>query len=100
MIKLKIKKIIANNEYVLENEKIGKRYRLCFCFYSKNFPTVDDEIIISEFLLDKKSEEYCQPYFFGELSDNTGRDANVVQESELLSWQHKGKKYLLKRIYG
>ncbi len=100
MIKLRVKEINAKNEYLLENEKDGKQYRLCICFYSKNSPVVDDEIIISKNLLNKKYEGYCQPYFFGELEDKTGRDSNILQDDELISWQHDGKKNLLKRIYG
>ena len=100
MLKLKVKKINNKNEYVLEDVKNGFQYKVCLCFYSKDLPKVGDELLLSEKLFDKSFEEFCQPYFFGELEDQTGRDAKNLKDHELLSWTHNGKKFLLKRLYG
>ena len=94
-LSLKIMQINKFNEYILQDIKTKKTHRLILEFYKIN-PNVGDIILISEKLLDPKSDLYIQSYAFEELEEITKN----LDEADLAGLITKDKKYILKRMYG
>ncbi len=95
-LNLKITQLKPYNQYVLLETKSQKTYTLVLEFYGVEKPKINDILVLNEKLLDPKFQDYCQPYAFApfEKSDKIG------DESELIGLVCKGKKYILKRIFG
>ena len=92
---LKIKQIGDFNEYILQEEKTKKTYRLVLEFYGLK-PEVNDILMLNEKLLDPKSEWATYFYVFEELKKT---EANLA-EVDLAEIIIKDKKHILKRVYG
>ena len=92
---LKIKQIGNFNEYILQEEKTKKTYRLVLEFYGLK-PEVNDILMLNEKLLDPKSEWSTYFYVFEELKKT---EANLAEE-DLAEIIIKDKKHILKRVYG
>lgn len=99
MVELKIIEIRQYGQYILEDLQ-GKRHSLILEFYCNAKIAVGDKIIMHASLLDKSSQNFVQPYAFGELKDNHGRDGKSLKEDELIALHTKDGDYILKRIYG
>ena len=94
--RLKIKEKKDNNEYILEDLKTGEIYSLILEFYDISMPKVNDTLVLSEKLLDKKSSIYCQPYAFT-LFNNDFKD---IHRNDIAGLITSSEKIVLKRIYG
>lgn len=90
---------IKNDDYILKDKK-GNELSLQMVFYDAPKLDVGDEIQIHKNLLDKNSENFVQPYFFGGLDSVYGREAEKLNDDEIIKICTKGKEIVLKRIYG
>lgn len=88
----------SNGIYVLTDQESGKTYRLMFQFFGIDAPKPNDQLSLSDKLLDEKYEGFCQPYAFG-----------VADKKELATCQDKTnyavlktekKIIVLRRLYG
>lgn len=101
MKKLKIVEINDANYTLIDDEE--KTYNLVIDFLDiERLPKENDIIIINEKLLDKKYEDYCFMYTFGNLDSKYGRNKEILQEAEKMRIVYKddNKEVLLKRLYG
>lgn len=101
MKKLKIVEINDANYTLIDDEE--KTYNLVIDFLDiERLPKENDIIIINEKLLDKKYEDYCFMYTFGNLDSKYGRNKDTLEEVETLRIIYKddNKEVMLKRLYG
>jgi len=101
MKKLKIVEINDVNYTLIDDEE--KTYNLVIDFLDiQRLPKENDIIIINEKLLDKKYEDYCFMYTFGNLDSKYGRNKDTLEEVETLRIIYKddNKEVMLKRLYG
>lgn len=101
MKKLKIVEINDVNYTLIDDEE--KTYNLVIDFLDiQRLPKENDIIIINEKLLDKKYEDYCFMYTFGNLDSKYGRNKDTLEEVETLRiiYNDDNKEVMLKRLYG
>lgn len=101
MKKLKIVEINDANYTLIDDEE--KTYNLVIDFLDiERLPKENDIIIINEKLLDKKYEDYCFMYTFGNLDSKYGRNKDILEEVETLRiiYNDDNKEVMLKRLYG
>lgn len=100
MVTLEVLKKNENDEYLLKERKTGKKFSLVFVFYDSAQPEMGDVIVLHESLLDRKSNNFCQPYYFGGLENSFGRESEILGDDELLYLHCKDKQMIFKRLYG
>lgn len=93
---LKVVRINKYNEFILQDKDSKKEYSLILEFYGIDKPKVNDVLFLNEKLVDKNYEGYSQPYAFEMLND----DDNNLNGIDIVGLVSKGKKYILKRVYG
>lgn len=96
MAKLKVLRLNSNCLYVFENED-KKQISLQLELYGISKLNKDDVVNICDKLLDKKSDDFVQPYAF-EKCDLA--DFSKLDKNEKMIVERKDEKVLLKRIYG
>lgn len=100
MKKLMIVKEEKDNYILKDKEENQYPFTLEFHDIEKR-PSLNDNIYISENLLDKNNEQYNSYYVFGSLDNTYGR--KIINEKDddiiIIETQNKEKK-LLKRLYG
>lgn len=98
MESFKIASILEHNCYVLKNEK--RKIELIIEFYKLPQVSVGDKIMISEKLLNPKSQLWVQPYAFKLTTEKTPNEIKELDSIEYAVVGIQKKLYPLKRVYG
>lgn len=96
MVVCVVEKSLPHNCYIFN--AMGYKIALALEFCGLEKPSIGDELVLDEKLLDITSPDFVQPYCF-KLSDEKVKNENKVDEETALLRSY-GKVFVLKRIYG
>ena len=88
-----------HNIYVLQNGS-KQNFKLGFEFFGTDKPKVEDKILISNELLDKRSKNFCIPYAFEKTTEFTPQQIKELNNPEFIVLRTNNKNIGFKRIYG
>lgn len=90
---------INDGEYTLEDENKNTQ-NLLFEFHDMDNPKKGDVLLLPEKLLDRRSENFVQPYAFEPLESEKRIKGEKISQDDIAGILKKGKEILLRRIYG